>query len=111
MLGWDWNTYAKHAGIHKGRDPDFQTPLILGESLDLSDSEESQFVGAFSDGLWAKSEPIRLKMHRQTVILLSPTDPTTRRVLEAFENLGRTVQKPVAGAILGTLHLKNFGLL
>ncbi|KAJ5776147.1 uncharacterized protein N7511_001158 [Penicillium nucicola] len=39
-------------------DPDFQTPLILGESLDLSDSEESQFVGAFSDGLWAKSEPI-----------------------------------------------------
>ncbi|KAJ5759569.1 hypothetical protein N7520_006725 [Penicillium odoratum] len=39
-------------------DPDFQTPLILGESLDFSDSEESQFVGAFSDGLWAKSEPI-----------------------------------------------------
>ncbi|KAJ5089792.1 hypothetical protein N7532_008476 [Penicillium argentinense] len=38
-------------------DPDFQTPLILGESLDFSDSEESQFVGAFSDGLWAKSEP------------------------------------------------------
>ncbi|KAJ6134899.1 hypothetical protein N7512_000059, partial [Penicillium capsulatum] len=39
-------------------DPDFQTPLILGESFDFSDSEESQFVGAFSDGLWAKSEPI-----------------------------------------------------
>ncbi|KAJ6126916.1 hypothetical protein N7523_002528 [Penicillium sp. IBT 18751x] len=39
-------------------DPDFQTPLILGESFDYSDSEESQFVGAFSDGLWAKSEPI-----------------------------------------------------
>ncbi|KAK4860683.1 hypothetical protein LT330_004414 [Penicillium expansum] len=54
-------------------DPDFQTPLILGESLDLSDSEESQFVGAFSDGLWAKSEPI-----------LS---------MSAF-------QKPVAGAII-----------
>jgi hypothetical protein len=57
-------------------DPDFQTPLILGESLDLSDSEESQFVGAFSDGLWAKSEPI-----------LS---------MSAF-------QKPTAGAILGKL--------
>jgi hypothetical protein len=55
-------------------DPDFQTPLILGESLDLSDSEESQFVGAFSDGLWAKSEPI-----------LS---------MSAF-------QKPTAGGILG----------
>ncbi|KAJ5164506.1 uncharacterized protein N7500_006336 [Penicillium coprophilum] len=54
-------------------DPDFQTPLILGESLDLSDSEESQFVGAFSEGLWAKSEPI-----------LS---------MSAF-------QKPVAGAII-----------
>ncbi|KAJ5290805.1 hypothetical protein N7478_000056 [Penicillium angulare] len=39
-------------------DPDFQTPLILGESLDFSDSDESQFVGAFSDGLWAKSEHI-----------------------------------------------------
>ncbi|CAG8211807.1 unnamed protein product [Penicillium nalgiovense] len=63
-----------------GFDPGFQTPLILGESFDLSDSEESQFVGAFSDGLWAKSEPI-----------LS---------MSAF-------QKPVAGAILGTLHLKN----
>ena len=25
--------------------------------MDFSD-EESQFVGAFSDGLWAKSEPI-----------------------------------------------------
>lgn len=25
--------------------------------MDLSDSEESRFVGAFSDGLWAKSEP------------------------------------------------------
>ncbi|KAJ5899290.1 hypothetical protein N7495_004034, partial [Penicillium taxi] len=37
-------------------DPDFQTPLILGESLEFSDSEETQFVG-FSDGLWAKSEP------------------------------------------------------
>lgn len=41
---------------------------------------------------WAQTWPTgRLKMHRQTVILLSPTDPTTRRVLEAFENLGRTV--------------------
>ncbi|CAG8201640.1 unnamed protein product [Penicillium olsonii] len=55
-------------------DPDFQTPLILGESLELSDSEESQFVGAYPDGLWAKSEP-----------LLS---------MSAF-------QKPAAGAILG----------
>ena len=26
--------------------------------MDFSDSEESQFVGAFSDSLWAKSEPI-----------------------------------------------------
>jgi hypothetical protein len=51
--------------------------------LDLSDSEESQFVGAFSDGLWAKSEPI-----------LS---------MSAF-------QKPVAGAIIGTL-LEELGLL
>lgn len=64
-------------------DPDFQTPLILGESLDLSDSEESQFVSAFSDGLWAKSEPI-----------LS---------MSAF-------QKPVAGAIIGTLHFEELGL-
>lgn len=64
-------------------DPDFQTPLILGESLDLSDSEESQFVGAFSDGLWAKSEPI-----------LS---------MSAF-------QKPVAGAIIGTLHFGQLDL-
>ncbi|CAL5868175.1 uncharacterized protein PFLUO_LOCUS2399 [Penicillium psychrofluorescens] len=38
-------------------DPDFQTPLVLGESLDFSDPEDSQFAGAFSDGLWAKSEP------------------------------------------------------
>lgn len=55
-------------------DPDLQTPLILGESLDFSDSEESKFVGAFSDGLWAKSEPI-LSMS--------------------------TFQKPAAGALLG----------
>ncbi|KAJ5225982.1 hypothetical protein N7468_007207 [Penicillium chermesinum] len=46
------------AAIPESFDPDFQTPLILGESLDFSDSEESQFVGAFSDALWAKSEPI-----------------------------------------------------
>ncbi|KAG2007768.1 hypothetical protein GB937_008267 [Aspergillus fischeri] len=38
-------------------DPDFQTPLILDESLDFSDPEESRFAGAFSDGLLAKSEP------------------------------------------------------
>ena len=57
-------------------DPDFQTPLILGESLDFSDSEESQFVGAFSDGPWAKSEPI-LSMS--------------------------SFQKPAAGSILGLL--------
>jgi hypothetical protein len=55
-------------------DPDFQTPLILGETLDLSDSEETQFVGAFSDGLWAKSEPF-LSMSNY--------------------------QKPAAGAVLG----------
>lgn len=55
-------------------DPDFQTPLILGETLDLSDSEESRFVGAFSDGLWAKSEPF-----------LSMSN----------------FQKPAAGAVLG----------
>ncbi|KAJ5928449.1 hypothetical protein N7466_007405 [Penicillium verhagenii] len=48
--------YSKTHGVLF--DPDFQTPLILGESLDFSDSEESQFVGAFSDGLWAKSESI-----------------------------------------------------
>ena len=39
-------------------DPDFQTPLILDESFDFSDSEESRFAGALSDGLLAKSEPI-----------------------------------------------------
>lgn len=39
-------------------DPEFQTPLILDDSLDFSDSEESRFVGAFSDGLLAKSDPI-----------------------------------------------------
>lgn len=38
-------------------DPEFQTPLILDESLDYSDPEESRFVGALSDGLLAKSEP------------------------------------------------------
>ncbi|KAJ5584423.1 uncharacterized protein N7459_004223 [Penicillium hispanicum] len=48
--------YSKTHGVLF--DPDFQTPLILGESLDFLDSEESQFVGAFSGGLWAKSEPI-----------------------------------------------------
>ncbi|PGH08531.1 hypothetical protein AJ80_07851, partial [Polytolypa hystricis UAMH7299] len=36
-------------------DLDFQTPLIFDESLDFSDPEESRFVGAFSDGLYAKS--------------------------------------------------------
>ncbi|KAJ5702156.1 hypothetical protein N7488_009704 [Penicillium malachiteum] len=46
--------YSKTHGVLF--DPDFQTPLIVGESLDFSDSEESQFLGAFSDGLWAKSE-------------------------------------------------------
>ncbi|KAJ6160818.1 hypothetical protein N7470_004214 [Penicillium chermesinum] len=46
------------AAIPESFDPDFQTPLISGESLDFSDSEESQFVGAFSDALRAKSEPI-----------------------------------------------------
>lgn len=61
-------------------DPVLQTPLILDESLDLSDSEESQFIGAFSDGLWAKSEPI-----------LS---------MSAF-------QKPAAGAILGRSRLSH----
>lgn len=39
-------------------DPDFQTPLILDESFDFSDSEEPRFAGALSDGLLAKSEPI-----------------------------------------------------
>lgn len=39
-------------------DPEFQTPLILDESLDFSDPEESQFPVVFSDGLLAKSEPI-----------------------------------------------------
>lgn len=39
-------------------DPEFQTPLILDESLDFSDPEESRFASAFSDGLLAKSEPI-----------------------------------------------------
>ncbi|KAF9892161.1 hypothetical protein FE257_002567 [Aspergillus nanangensis] len=39
-------------------DPEFQTPLIVGESLDFSDPEESRFLGAYSDGLLAKSEPI-----------------------------------------------------
>jgi hypothetical protein len=39
-------------------DPDFQTPLILDESLDFSDPEESRFASAFSDGLLAKSEPL-----------------------------------------------------
>ncbi|RAL10640.1 transcriptional regulator medA [Aspergillus homomorphus CBS 101889] len=38
--------------------PELQTPLILDESLDFSDPEESQFIGAFSDGLLAKSDPI-----------------------------------------------------
>ncbi|EGE83965.1 hypothetical protein RJZ56_007426 [Blastomyces dermatitidis] len=36
-------------------DLDFQTPLILDESFDFSDPEESRFAGAFSDGLLAKS--------------------------------------------------------
>lgn len=44
--------------------------------MDLSDSEESQFVGALSDGLWAKSEPF-LSMSNY--------------------------QKPAAGAVLGKL--------
>ena len=39
-------------------DPEFQTPLILDESLDFSDPEESRFACALSDGLLAKSEPI-----------------------------------------------------
>ncbi|KAE8144457.1 hypothetical protein BDV25DRAFT_145605 [Aspergillus avenaceus] len=39
-------------------DPEFQTPLILDESLDLSDTEESRFIGSLSDGLLAKSDPI-----------------------------------------------------
>ncbi|KAA8644166.1 transcriptional regulator medA [Aspergillus tanneri] len=39
-------------------DQDFQTPLIVDESLDFSDAEESRFIGAFSDGLLAKSDPI-----------------------------------------------------
>ena len=39
-------------------DPDFQTPLILDESLDFSDPEESRLAYPFSDGLLAKSEPI-----------------------------------------------------
>lgn len=39
-------------------DPDFQTPVILDESFSFSNPEESQFVGEFSDGLWAKSEPV-----------------------------------------------------
>ena len=43
--------------------------------MDFSESEESHFVGAFSDGPWAKSEPI-----------LS---------MSGF-------QKPAAGAVLGT---------
>ncbi|EEH05859.1 transcriptional regulator medusa [Histoplasma capsulatum G186AR] len=36
-------------------DLDFQTPLIFDESFDFSEPEESRFVGAFSDGLLAKS--------------------------------------------------------
>lgn len=32
--------------------------MILDESFSFSNPEESQFVGEFSDGLWAKSEPV-----------------------------------------------------
>lgn len=48
--------YSKTHGILF--DPDFQTPLILDEPWDFSDPEESRFVGTFSDGLLAKSDPI-----------------------------------------------------
>lgn len=44
--------------MHQQFNPDFQTPLILDESFDFPDSEESRFAGALSDGLLAKSEPI-----------------------------------------------------
>jgi hypothetical protein len=39
-------------------DPDFQTPLVLDETLEFSDPEESQCFDVFSGGLLAKSEPI-----------------------------------------------------
>ncbi|KAI2865934.1 hypothetical protein CBS12448_1457 [Aspergillus niger] len=48
--------YSKTHGVLFNSE--LQTPLILDESLDFSDPEESQFLGAFSDGLLAKSEPI-----------------------------------------------------
>ncbi|KAF5867020.1 hypothetical protein ETB97_006866 [Aspergillus alliaceus] len=63
MLVVDLNTcntfklaYSKAHGVLF--DPEFQTPLILDESLDFSDTEESRFIGALSDGLLAKSVPI-----------------------------------------------------
>ncbi|KAJ9318351.1 hypothetical protein DTO271D3_1608 [Paecilomyces variotii] len=48
--------YSKTQGVLF--DPEFQTPLVIDESLDFSDPEESRFAGAFSDGLLAKSEPV-----------------------------------------------------
>jgi hypothetical protein len=65
---------------HLQFDPEFQTPLILDESLDFSDPEESRFIGAYSDGLLAKSEPI-LSMS--------------------------TFQKPAAAALLGKLSTRH----
>lgn len=68
-------------------DPDLQTPLILGESLDFSDSEESQFVGVFSDGLWAKSEPV--------LSMSTFQKPATGAVLGMFLRLSRGVSPRV----------------
>ncbi|KAJ9292291.1 hypothetical protein DTO021C3_184 [Paecilomyces variotii] len=55
-LSVDTVAYSKTQGVLF--DPEFQTPLVIDESLDFSDPEESRFAGAFSDGLLAKSEPV-----------------------------------------------------
>lgn len=48
-------------------------------------------------------------MHRQTVTLPNPINPTIRRVLEAFENLGRTMTGKKRHVSLGVSLEYNYG--
>ncbi|KAF9239179.1 hypothetical protein DTO027I6_9589 [Penicillium roqueforti] len=89
--------YSKTHGVLF--DPDFQTPLILGESLDLSDSEGSQFIGAFSDGPWAKSEPILSMSAFQKPVAGAITDYGSTRSLHdaaSYSNYGQSPYVTIA---------------
>ncbi|CAI7671871.1 unnamed protein product [Penicillium pancosmium] len=81
-------------------DPDFQTPLILGETLDLSDSEETQFVGAFSDGLWAKSEPFLSMSNYQKPAAGAVLDYASTRSLHDAGSYSAYGQSPYVTASL-----------